>query len=63
MSIVSDAAFKAWPLSSDFKGCVHYIVASLFFKFKQEPLSNLEKCFLFHFKSPFCSQENQILVF
>ena len=28
-----------------FKGCVRYISASLFFKSKQKPLSNQEKCF------------------
>ena len=42
-------------------GCVRYIFASLFFKSKRQHLSNQEKCFLFRFKSSFCSQENQIL--
>ena len=42
------------------KGCVCYIFPSLCFKSKQEHLSNYEKCFLFHFKSSFCSGENQI---
>ena len=46
-----------------FKGCVGYIFASLFFKSKQEYLSNYEKCFLFHFKSSFRSRENQISKF
>ena len=47
----------------EFKGCVRCIFASLFFKSKLEHLSNWERCFLFHFKSSFCSQENQILEF
>ena len=47
----------------NFKGCVRYIFASVFFKSKREHLSNEEKCFLFHFKSSFRSQENQILEF
>ena len=46
-----------------FKGCVRYIFANLFFKSKREHLWNLEKCFLFHFKSSFRYRENQILVF
>ena len=45
------------------KGCVRYIFATLFFKSKLEYLSNWERCFLFHFKSFFHSQENQILEF
>ena len=34
-----------------------------FFKSKQEHLSDYEKCFLFPFKSSFCTQENKILEF
>ena len=49
--------------NSYLKGCVRYIFASLFFKSKPEHLSNVEKYFLFHFKSSFRSQENQILEF
>ena len=45
------------------KGCVRYIFASLFFKSKGEHLGNKQKCFLFHFKSSFCSPENQTLEF
>ena len=45
------------------KGCVCYIFASLFFKFKLEHLSNWERCFLFHFRSSFRFQKNQILEF
>ena len=45
------------------QGCVRYIFTSLFFKSKLEHLSNWERCFLFHFKSSFRSQENQILEF
>ena len=47
----------------NFKGCVCYIFVSLFFKSKGEHLWNKEKCFLFHLKSSFHSQENQILEF
>ena len=45
------------------KGCVRYIFASLFLKSEIEHLSNWERCFLFHLKSSFHSQENQILKF
>ena len=45
------------------KGCVHHIFAKLFFKSKREHLGNKEKCFLFYFKSFFCSRENQLLEF
>ena len=37
--------------------------ANLIFNSKLEHLSNWERCFLFHFKSSFRSQENQILEF
>ena len=33
------------------------------FKSKREYLLNSEQCFSFHFKSSFCSQDNQILKF
>ena len=46
-----------------FKGCVCYICCSLFFKSKRKYLSNQEKCFLFYFKSSFCSRESQVLEF
>ena len=45
------------------KLCVHCIFASLFLKSKREQIWNLEKCFLFQFKSSFCSPENQTLEF
>ena len=45
------------------KGCVRYILASLFFKPKREHLSNYEKYILFYFKSSFRFGENQILEF
>ena len=45
------------------KGCVRYILASLFFKLKREHLSNDEKYILFYFKSSFRFGENQILEF
>ena len=56
------------PLKTDkgyglLKGYVRYIFASLFFKSKVEHLGNKEICFLFHFKSSFCSRENQVLEF
>ena len=43
------------------KGCVCYIFGSLFFKSIKEHMWNSEKCFLFHFKSSFCSQEKSDL--
>ena len=46
-----------------FKGCVHYIFASLFFRSKRKHLWNKGKCFLFHLKSSFLSWVNQILTF
>ena len=49
--------FKKRKMYSSVKGCIHYVFASFFFKCKREQ----EKCFLFHFKSSFRSQENQIL--
>ena len=45
------------------KSCVRYIFSSLFFKCKRELLRNQKNCFLFHFKSSFCSWENQSLEF
>ena len=56
-------AFRpSWPVRL-LKSCVSYSFASLFFKSKTEHLWNLEKCFLFTFKSSSCSRENQILKF
>ena len=46
-----------------FKGCVHYIFASLFCMPIKELLWNKENCFLFHFESSFRSWENKILTF
>ena len=46
-----------------FKGCVRYIIPSLFFMSKKEHLWNKEKYFLFHFESSFRSWDNQILTF
>ena len=45
------------------KGCVHYIFSSLVSMSNREHLWNKEKCFLSHFKSSFCSWDNQILIF
>ena len=39
---------------TNFKGCVHYIFASLFCMSKREHLKNTEKCILFHFESYSC---------
>ena len=47
----------------NFKGCVCYIFASLFFMSKREHLWNKEKCFLFHLEILFRSWDNQILTF
>ena len=55
--------FSCRPFPNILKGCVRYIFANLFFKSKRGHLSNKEKYFLFHFKSSFRSQENQILEF
>ena len=46
-----------------FRSCACYIFACLIFKSKREKLWNLEKCFLFHFKSSFHFRKNQILEF
>ena len=64
-AIASKRCFGVWQpyVRCFFKGCVRYIFTSLFFKPKLERLSNWERCFLFHFKSSFLSQENQILEF
>ena len=48
---------KTSPILFDFKGCVRYIFASLFFTSKRE------QCCLFHFDSSFHSCDNQILTF
>ena len=47
----------------DFKGCVHYIFASLFCMSKRKCLWNNKDCFLFELESSFRSWENQILTF
>ena len=48
---------------SKLKGCVRYIFISLLYMPKKEHLWNKEKCFLSHFKSSFCSWDNQVLNF
>ena len=50
-------------VQTNFKGCVCYIFANLFFMSKREHLWNKEECFLFHLESSFCSWDNQILTF
>ena len=49
-----------WNLSLQFfvKGCIRYIVASLFCMSKREHLWDKEKCFLFNFESSFRSWDN-----
>ena len=46
-----------------FKGCVHYIFASLYCMFKRQHFWNKKKRFSFHFESSFRSWDNQILTF
>ena len=46
-----------------FKGCVHYIFATLFCKSKGEHLWNKEKYVLLYFESSFRFWDNQILTF
>ena len=46
-----------------FKGCVHYIFASLFCMCKRTHFRNKEQYFSFHFESSFCSWDNQVLAF
>ena len=41
----------------------YYIFASLFWMAKGEHFWNKKRCFLFHFKTSFCSWDNQILIF
>ena len=53
--------YQSLTTQPTFKGCVRYIIATLFFRSKREHLSNLRTCFLFHLKIIFRSQENQIL--
>ena len=50
-------------LKSMFKGCVHYIFASLFYMSKGEHWWNKKKCFLFHFENSFRSWDNQNMTF
>ena len=50
-------------MGGPFKGCAHYIFASLFVSLNESTCQTRKKCFLFHFKSSFCSQKNQILEF
>ena len=45
------------------KSCFHYIFASFFLSLNESPFQIRKNAFLFHFKSSFCSQENQILEF
>ena len=42
------------------KGCIRYIFASLSFQSKEEHLSNKEKCFLFHIKSSFEKESEEV---
>ena len=62
-------AFPCIPLRTmvkQLRGCVRYILTSLFCMPEREDLWNKEKCFLFHFVSffhSFCFWDNQILNF
>ena len=46
-----------------FKGYARYIFARLLLSLNESPCQTKKKRFLFHFKSSFCSRENQILEF
>ena len=59
----SSKFFWFWRWESDFKGCVRYIFASMFFMSKRQHFQNKEKCLLFHLESSFCFWDNQILTF
>ena len=48
-----------WNVTYNFKACVSYFS----FLHQMIPLNNYEKCFLFHLKSSFHSQEIQVFVF
>ena len=66
LDLVKQKGFHPYEYIGDFerfKGCACYIFAILFFKSKGEHLGHKDKCFLFHFKSSFCSRENQNLEF
>ena len=45
-----------------FKACVHYFLSNFYFFTKWQPFKNYEKCFLFHLKSFFSSQDIQFFV-
>ena len=47
----------------DFKGCVRYIFASLFYLSKRKQLWNKKNCFLFYLQSSLRSWDSQILSF
>ena len=46
-----------------FKACVCYFFIKILYFTKWHPFKNYEKCFLFHLKSSFWSQDIQIFVF
>ena len=59
-------AMKVRRVKNDIDTTLNAVSATfllVLFKSKREDLWNLEKCFLFHFKSSFGSRENLILVF
>ena len=62
-NLTIDASCRSGVFIGSFKGCVHYIFASLFFMSKREHLWNKEECFLSHLESPFCSWDSWILTF
>ena len=56
----SDCIFKENKI---LKGCVCYILLVCFLSLNESTCQTRKNAFLFHFKSSFCSQENQILEF
>ena len=62
------STFKVWLTSGErllpFRACVHYFYQFLFFfSSNDRPSKSIKKCFLFHLKSSFCSQDIQTFVF
>ena len=61
------STFKVWLTSGErllpFRACVHYFYQFLFFfSSNDRPSKSIKKCFLFHLKSSFCSQDIQTFV-
>ena len=58
INITIKKGFSSEPV---FKPCVCYFLSNFYFLPNDSP-SKAEKCFLFHLKSSFCSQDFQIFV-